>query len=233
VRAVIRRFDLCLSRALKIFRFTDAEDCLLRLQITTARNQVHLPRHCVQAGETVLAIHLWNEHVPPLARGGSDLAWAARTGRLFLQSLHAAGKYVCGHPELAGLPAVCGATAVFSPFQRSGGSELMRRLGFTVLPYRGPLGRFGEFWENFYSWWIIWAYNPAGLRRRRFGDLRRAEIWMPMDEFISRYGEPRTGPPTPEAVRLRRPNQSAKGLHLRAQGRAWRRVRKSAGGVRH
>jgi hypothetical protein len=191
VRAVIRRFDGYLSRTEKIFTFTDAENCLLRLQIARAPYRVEFAGQSVEAGEAVLAIHLWNEHIPKLAPEGSDLAWAAQTGRLFVQSLHAAGEYVRGNSGLARLRAVRGITALFSPFQRSGGVELMQRLGFTVLPYLNPLGRFGEFWENFYSWWVIWAYNPTSLRGRRFMDQRRSEIWMSMDEFLRRYGEPR------------------------------------------
>lgn len=188
MRAVIRRFNAFLSRRLKIFPFCDAEDCLVRLQITKASHRVGLLGGIVEEGEPVLAIHLWNEHVPKMTAEGSDLAWAALTGRLFVQSLHAAGKHIRENINLDGIRAVCGATAVFSPFHPSGAVELMQRLGFTVLPYRSPLGRFGEFWENFYSWWIIWVYNPAGLRGRRFWDLRRSEIWMPIEEFLRRYG---------------------------------------------
>jgi hypothetical protein len=61
-------------------------------------------------------------------------------------------------------------------------------LGFTVLPYHNPLGRFGEFWENFYTWWIMWTYNQASLRHRRLFRLVRAEVWMTMAELLSRYG---------------------------------------------
>lgn len=65
----------------------------------------------------------------------------------------------------------------------------MRRLGFMVLPYHSPLGRFGEFWENFYTWMIIWAFNAASLRHRHLHRLRRSEVWMSVDEFLRRYKE--------------------------------------------
>ena len=57
-----------------------------------------------------------------------------------------------------------------------------------ALPYRSPLGRFGEFWENFYAWWLMWAFNAASLRHRRLLHMRRAELWMSAVEFMSRYG---------------------------------------------
>jgi hypothetical protein len=57
-----------------------------------------------------------------------------------------------------------------------------------VLPYHRPLGKFGEFWENFFSWWLMWTYNDASLHSREFWRLQRTEIWMTADEFIRRYG---------------------------------------------
>ena len=194
MRALILRFDSWLSRREGIFEFTRAQDCLLRLQIARASRRTVFSEADIGAGEGVLAIHLWNDHIPPLPSGMWDLAWAARTGHLFVRSLHAAGEYVRGRPDLARLRAVRGTTAIFSPFDPAGGAKLMRRLGFAVLPYASPLGRFGEFWENFYSWWIIWAYNPAALRGRGWLDLRRSDLWMPMGEFLRRYGKRGTEP---------------------------------------
>jgi hypothetical protein len=84
--------------------------------------------------------------------------------------------------------AVGGVCALISPHTHLAGVRLMERMGFTVRPCYRPLGRFGEFWENFYSWWIIWTYNPASLRGRRLDRLERMEIWMQADDFLHRYG---------------------------------------------
>jgi hypothetical protein len=66
---------------------------------------------------------------------------------------------------------------------------MMRHLGFTILPYQRPLGRFGEFWENLFSWWLMWTYNKVSLQSREFLHLQRTEIWMTAKKFILRYGE--------------------------------------------
>jgi len=65
---------------------------------------------------------------------------------------------------------------------------MLQRLGFTVIPYHRSLGAFGEFWENFYTWMLMWTYNPGSLRYRGLWGLRRAEIWMSAEEFLRRYG---------------------------------------------
>ncbi len=188
MRALIRRFDALLSRAYGIFEFCDDGNCVLRLQIAETRRTLRFAGQEVCVGEPVLLLHLWNEHVPPLPQGGPDLAWAAQMRRLFIQSLRAVAVQMRQDPRLARVRAVGGSTTILSPDSHSGGRRFMQRLGFTVLPYHSPMGRFGEFWENFYAWWLMWTFNVASLRHRKLLYLHRTEIWMLADEFVSRYG---------------------------------------------
>ena len=95
-----------------------------------------------------------------------------------------------GHdPKYSQVRAVCGESALFSYTDHTGGTRLMEHLGFTILPNHRPLGRFGEFWENLFSWWMLWTYNDVSLHSREFWHLQRTEIWMTVDEFIQRYGD--------------------------------------------
>jgi hypothetical protein len=204
MRPLIRRFDALLSRAYGIFEFCDDGNCVLRLQIAQARRTLCLAGQEVRAGEPVLVLHLWNEHIPPLPQDGPDLAWAARMRRLFVQSLRAVAVQMRRDPRLARVRAVGGVTTLFSPDGRSGGAHFMQRLGFTILPYRSPLGRFGEFWENLYAWWLMWTFNVASLRHRRLLYLRRTELWMPADGFVSRYGPAETAEGSQEGGRQSR-----------------------------
>jgi hypothetical protein len=65
---------------------------------------------------------------------------------------------------------------------------LATRLGFVVRPYRNRLGRFGEFWENLYTWFIMWTFNAASLHGRRLLGLRRMEMWIAAEDFVQRFG---------------------------------------------
>jgi hypothetical protein len=56
------------------------------------------------------------------------------------------------------------------------------------VPCRSPLGAFGDFWENLYTWWVMWAYHQVSVRHRQFFRLRRVEAWMPAEAFIQRFG---------------------------------------------
>ena len=95
-------------------------------------------------------------------------------------------------PRMEGIEALGGATVLFEAGDGSSGEKLFTRLGFTVFPHQNPLGRFGEFWENFYTWALMWAYNAVSLRQRRLLALRRTESWITSGEFLRRYDTVRT-----------------------------------------
>lgn len=191
MRALIRLLDSGLRRANGVFEFRDDPACLLRLQITRAPHAVLLGQKRIAAGETILELHLWNEHVPPIPSTGPDLAWAGGIQRRFIRSLRAAAAWMKADPRARDVQAVSAISGLLYPGSRPGGVHFMQRLGFVVMPYHGPLGGFSEFWENFYSWWLMWAFNAGSLRSRRFLRLRRTEAWMTAAEFVHRYGADR------------------------------------------
>jgi len=188
LRSTIRRFDGFLRRRLGVYDLCDDTDCLLRIRVIPAPHELLLPKAAVARGEPVVEIHLWNEHLPLIPRGGPDLSWALRLQRQFTASLCRLAAQMTADPRLLGARAVIGTTALLSPRGRPGGVRMMEHFGFQVSPYHSPLGRFGEFWENFYAWWIIWTYNIPSLQDRRLIRLQRVEIAMPAEEFLHRYG---------------------------------------------
>ncbi|HLE50964.1 MAG TPA: hypothetical protein VI755_02830 [Anaerolineales bacterium] len=189
MRAFVRLIDAAVRRARGVFTFCEQEDCLLRLQLSQARHELRFPGCRVPPAAPVLELHLWNEHIPSLPPSGPDLAWAIRIRRMFVHSLRAVGEQMRRDSRLGSVRAVGGATNLLSLDGSSSGVAVFQHLGFTVLPYHHPLGRFGAFWDNLYAWWLMWTFNPVSLRSRRFSGLQRIEIWMPAEEFLSRYGD--------------------------------------------
>ena len=60
---------------------------------------------------------------------------------------------------------------------------------YTIFPYPRALGAFGEFWENFYGWWLMWTYNPVSARYRKMLEMQHTEFWMTRDKFLDKFGE--------------------------------------------
>jgi hypothetical protein len=181
--------DRLLRRSLGVYEFSGDPDCLLRIQITVAPHTLRLPGGVVEKGEPVLGLHLWNDRVRPIPATGPDLTWGLWLRRNFERSLHLVGHEMRRDPRLAHVRAVGASTGVLVPGDSSSGVRVMRHLGFYVGPY--PHRRFAwfvEFWENLFSWWLMWAYNPTSLRHRSFSGMGRTEVWILTAEFLERYG---------------------------------------------
>ena len=103
-------------------------------------------------------------------------------------SLRLIAQYIQADSTCSEIQAVGGITAHVVLGRPDGGKVMLEHLGFLVIPYHRPLGAFGEFWENFYTWWVMWTFNPASTRRRSMFDLQRTEFWMSRQAFLERYG---------------------------------------------
>jgi len=135
-----------------------------------------------------MLIHLWNERMSAPEIPHLNLGNAKTFQRSILQSFREVVGYLEQHPDLADVRAIGGITILLGDNSHRGTTHLVQRLGFTVLPYHNPLGTFGEFWENFYSWILIWTYNPSNLVYRKLPALRRKEFWISIREFQRRFG---------------------------------------------
>lgn len=187
MRKLIRGLDRLVRFIHGVYEFSAAPDCLLRLSLGRAPHILPLPDGEVKQGVPVVEVHLWNEHMPRIPEEGPDFAWALRIYRMLNQSLQAAAFHIQNDQRLSEGKAIGGVNAMILPGNPTGGESLMKRLGFIVLPYHAPLGAFGEFWENFYSWMLMWTFNPASLPQHPLFRLRRTEIWMSKKEFLRRY----------------------------------------------
>jgi len=188
LRGIIRNFDTFICRLNGVHTFSDDIDCILRIQLTEAPHDVSFLEFKVNQGDPILLYHLWNERLPELPSEGSNLAWSTRLLRLFKKSLHLVAQYIQEAPNLPDIQALAGVTVLLPIGRGEGSTNLMERLGFTTMMYQSPLGRFGEFWENFYSWGLMWTYNPISLRGRSLLKLERKECWMNIYDFTKRYG---------------------------------------------
>jgi YkoP-like protein len=188
MRVIIRSFDAWLRRTSGVFEFSADPKCLFRLRRTRAPHDLQLPDVEVPASAPVLELHLWNEHMLPIPSEGPDVIWAMQLRKMVIESLHAVGQQFRRDPRLSSVQAVGGVTVLLFTGPHTGAERLFSRLGFRVFPYHNPLGRFGEFWENLYTWGLMWTFNAASLRRRQLLRLRRTEVWLSAREFLRRYG---------------------------------------------
>ncbi len=188
--AAVRLLDRLLSRIYHVYRYSDDPACGFRICVTRLPNDITLPGEHLAAGVPVIVLHMDNERMPPLPAAGPDLAWALRAQRMLVGSWRTLADYLLAHPELAQVRALGAVT--WMGMMGPGSERLFDRLGFTTQPYHSPLGWFGEFWENVYTWWLMGAYNPASRHGRSLLGIRRVEAWMARETFLERFGEKRS-----------------------------------------
>jgi hypothetical protein len=152
-----------------------------------APRKLHVSEGEIRAGETILELHLWNEHIPPMPAGASNIAAAVKLRRALASSTRELASQMNSDPRLQGVQAVGGVTPLFSPGDGSGMEKVFVRLGFAVTPYRNPKGRAAECWEEVYAWMIMRAYYRGNQQSRPLHRIRRTDFWMSAEEFLRRY----------------------------------------------
>jgi hypothetical protein len=189
LRVFIRHFDQLLSSMQKTRVFSTDPQVIVRIQVERLSHSIQLPEGVIPEGSKALVLHLWNERLPLMPPEGADMAYALSFYHLMLSSLEALGRYMQVDESLQDICIVGGVTShVWLNGANKGGSSMLRRLGFTLLPYRHPLWKIGVFLNNFYTWVLMWTYNPASLRRHKLFKLQRVEGWMTASFFLERFG---------------------------------------------
>lgn len=187
LRSLIRRFDAWLCRRHAVLAFSDDPLCILRIQVKPLEHPLDLQGVSLPAWAKVLRLHIWNERAPLIPPGGPGLEWALDYRRRLVHSMRLVARQIFMDPGLQGVQAVGGVTAHIL-LCGGGGKALFERMGFQVIPYYRPAGKFGEFWENFFTWWLMWAFNPPSTRNRSMFRLQRVEFWMTIGTFMEKYG---------------------------------------------
>ena len=189
LRLIIYRFDNWLSHVEGVEPFTDDPQCILRIQIGRVQHDIIFHDRTIPSKSKALILHFWNERMPVIPEGGADLSYGLRLQRQAIYSLRLIAKHVQNHPALDDVQVVGGITTFISSESADGGRKSFEHLGFTIFPYPRSEGAFGEFWENFYGWWLMWAYNPVSSRYRKMMKTQHTEFWMTREKFLDRFGK--------------------------------------------
>ncbi len=188
MRSFIHAIDWLERRRTGVFEFWDDPECVFRVSVGVAKYPLAVRNGEIPAGEKVLLLHFWNEHVPAMPAEGPVLGPAVKLRRRVAASAHHLAEAMKNDPRLQGTKAVGGVTPLFTPGDGSAAERIFLRLGFFVTPHPNPLGRFVEFWEEVYAWLLMWAFTGPNQNLRSLRGLRRSDFWMCAEDFLRLYG---------------------------------------------
>jgi hypothetical protein len=194
VRPLVFGLDAQLQRAHGVFEFCDEACCLFRAATTSAPWGFELSDGVVvRAGDPIIELHLWNEHVPQMTGGAATVAWGSRVLRDFIRSFEQLSHELDACPMFDPVVAIWGDMPFVS---RARTDQLLRvcaALGMEKVrnrPAPDALERAHRFAENVLGWLLALAANPGSARLEVLWRDRTA-VAMSRATLRRRYGNER------------------------------------------
>jgi len=182
--------DERLRRRLSVFDYVDHPDCILRMQIGQADEEAALADDLrLRAGDRLIDLHLWNEHLPEMGRDGPSVGWARKLSKLLDFSLRELAVYLAARPQLDDIAVIRAIMPLRGLEQSRHVHFIATRYGFHAAPEAAPhsLGRLlHRAGENALGLMLVLASNPAAARL----DIlmrSRAALYLARRDLDARY----------------------------------------------
>jgi hypothetical protein len=184
--------DERLRRRLSVFDYVDHRDCILRMQIGRADEEVALANGLrLRVGDRLIDLHLWNEHLPEMGRDGPSVGWARRLSKLLDFSLRELAVYLAARPQLDDIAVIRAIMPLRGLEQSRHLHFIAARYGFHAAPEAAPRslgGRLHRAGENALGLMLVLASNPAAAHL----DILvrgRAPLYLARRDLDARYRE--------------------------------------------
>lgn len=197
VGRLVLGLDERLRRAQHLFEYSDDPECLFRIGRTPAARPFTLSDgSAVDAGDPLIELHFWNQHIFARTDRADLFAWGARMRRAFLFSLKELSEFLDRSEEYDDIVAIFGNLGVAVAARSDQLRRVCRIYGFEpVLDGHRPSGaeHLHRAGQNMLGLLLTLAVNPRSARldvlardrtpvaisraelRRRYGGERPAE----------------------------------------------------------
>jgi hypothetical protein len=168
VEQAVFGLDRWLRQRQGVYEYSDDPHCIFRIQRCPAECNVKLSDGTeIHAGDPVLNLHFWNEHVPAMGNCGFSITWARETTRRVQLSLFGLARHLKWTRALDDIVAVRGEMRLGTSDQSGQLARIAGRYGFE--PAGSEAADFGvaaaqRFAENLFICLLVLAANPVSLR---------------------------------------------------------------------
>ena len=157
--------DRILRWRLGVYEFSTRPECVFRIGTGHAEQSWKLPEGTeIRAGDDIIELHLWNEHMPAMGPHGPTVAWARQVNRAIASSLSELARYIEQRPELHQVVAICGDMHLGSKQRRAQLERIVARYGFLTVETCARPGALHRLGKTILIILLVLATNPAALR---------------------------------------------------------------------
>jgi hypothetical protein len=187
-RKGILGIDWILRRYYRVAPFTQDPGCILRLSVGNSNRSLQLSDGTeVREGDPILHIHLWSERLKDLESVRNTLGWGQAILSHMRSSLGKLVAFLDRHPQPEGWVAVRGEYGFVTEVRPA--EAILKRLGFDLAYHDFPGMRIWRraFWDNLYSYFLMWTFNPDNVKGKRLADMARIDFWISRAKLEQRY----------------------------------------------
>lgn len=184
------RLDDVLRRNHRVHEYSTDARCVFRMQLDKAGHDFVLTdgtRIC--RAESVINLHLWNEHVPVIPRDGLTVGWGRQMSASMSYSMRQLAAYLACHPEFNIVAGVRFKTAVATANRTTQLLRIMQHFGFETVQERSAVSwrqKLHEFGENILALLLLTAVNPKSARISVLWRVR-SQVLISRKDFDRRY----------------------------------------------
>jgi hypothetical protein len=189
---MIFALDVWLRRRQAIVGYSSHPSCVFRLGVARSRRTLVLRDGTrLQAGQLMIELHFWNEHIPQVPPNGATIRWARQMQKSISTSLRELACYLSSQPNLRDISVICADVPSATKAQCRQIEHIMGYYGFETLmdaeqlELHEHIHRLGE---NILISLTIFAQNAAALRLDTLMRVR-IPIYISRRELERKFGD--------------------------------------------
>lgn len=188
IRSLVGAIDATLRHIRGVREFELEREGLIRIELGRAEQEVLLSDGTwIEAGDRVMELHLWNEHLPSVPARGADFRWAVQIRRQTLASLQRLARHFRDDRRLDEVRALRVKPGLASQKMTDRVARVLSQIGFELVADSAP-GYLPRFLDNVWLWLLTCAHNPRALRGRQF-QRKRCEFWTSRARFLALHAD--------------------------------------------
>jgi hypothetical protein len=189
---IIFALDAWLRRRQAVADYSSHPSCVFRLGVTRSHRTLVLRDGTrLKAGQRMIELHFWNEHIPSVPPNGATIRWARQMQKSISISLCELSRHLSSRPDLRDISVICADVPSATRAQCRQIEHIMGYYGFETVMEVEPLElheHIHRLGENILISLTIFAQNAPALRLDTLMRVR-VPIYLSRQKLERKFGD--------------------------------------------